>query len=332
MYPDGRPHCRTRLDAQDYGVIFRHGHGPDGCDRLGAREPSAVEAGGVVHLFYDGAGPDGWLACRADSRDLQHWNRSGSILELGPPESDDRATASSPWVVEQAGRWHMFYVGSRHASAAPDHIPVLPYVTCKAVSDSLDGPWSKQPQVVPFRPVPDTYFAETASPGYILEHDGRYLQYFSAAFTGSGSLYRTLGLARTRDLNGGWMVGAAPILPADEQIENSSIYFEPENETWFLFTNHVGIDDEGTEYTDAIWVYWTKDPLQWYPDKKAVVLDGRNCNWSGRCVGMPSVVPHNGRLALFYDAPGGDSISHMHRDIGLAWLDLPLRVPAETEP
>jgi len=32
-------------------------------------------------------------------------------------------------------------------------------------------------------------------------------------------------------------------------------------------------------------------------------------------------------LAIFYDAPGGDSTSHMRRHVGLAWLDLPLRVP-----
>jgi hypothetical protein len=32
-------------------------------------------------------------------------------------------------------------------------------------------------------------------------------------------------------------------------------------------------------------------------------------------------------LAVLYDAPGGESISHMKRDIGLAWLDLPLAPP-----
>ena len=33
--------------------------------------------------------------------------------------------------------------------------------------------------------------------------------------------------------------------------------------------------------------------------------------------------------ALFYDAPGGDSTSHMKRDIGLAWLGLPLVTPSK---
>jgi hypothetical protein len=39
---------------------------------------------------------------------------------------------------------------------------------------------------------------------------------------------------------------------------------------------------------------------------------------------MPSVIKVGNRLAMFHDAPGGDSTSHMRRDLGLAWLDLPL--------
>ena len=54
-------------------------------------------------------------------------------------------------------------------------------------------------------------------------------------------------------------------------MENSSLYFEPANRTWFLFTNHVGLD--GFEYTDAVWVYWSKDLNHWDPAHKAVVLD-----------------------------------------------------------
>jgi hypothetical protein len=120
-----------------------------------------------------------------------------------------------------------------------------------------------------------------------------------------------------------------PVLPLEEQIENSSLYYEKSNGWWFLFTNHVGISESGHEYTDAIWVYWSKDPTTWDPDGKAVVLDGQNCTWSKKCLGMPSVVPVGNRLAMFYDAPGGRSMSHMGRDIGLAWLDLPLTPPAE---
>jgi len=42
---------------------------------------------------------------------------------------------------------------------------------------------------------------------------------------------------------------------------------------------------------------------------------------------MPSVVQVGRRPAVLYDAPGGMSVSHMKRDIGLAWLDLPLKPP-----
>lgn len=59
-----------------------------------------------------------------------------------------------------------------------------------------------------------------------------------------------------------------------------------------------------------------------------MVLDGKNCTWSRKCIGLPSVVKVDRRLAIFYDAPGGDSKSHMKRDVGLAWLNLPLQPPA----
>ena len=59
---------------------------------------------------------------------------------------------------------------------------------------------------------------------------------------------------------------------------------------------------------------------------KAVVLDGRNCTWSQKCIGLPSVVKVGNRLAVFYDAPGGNNISHLNRHVGLAWLNLPLNI------
>jgi hypothetical protein len=127
-------------------------------------------------------------------------------------------------------------------------------------------------------------------------------------------------------LNTAWTPDAQPIVPSTEQIENSSLYFEPANQTWFLFCNHIGIAGK-MEFTDAVWVYWSKDLNRWNPADKAVVLDGANCRWSRQCIGLPSVVKVGSRLAVFYDAPGGDSMSHMKRDVGLAWLNLPLNPP-----
>jgi hypothetical protein len=142
---------------------------------------------------------------------------------------------------------------------------------------------------------------------------------------------RTLGLARTRDLDGAWTLSQDPILPPAEQVENASLYHDEARGIWFLFTNHVGLEG-GLEYTDALWVYWTRDLRRWNARDKAVVLDGRNCGWSRRIVGLPSVVRQGDRLAVFYDGYGGAGMppgvkSHMNRDVGLAWLDLPIRVP-----
>jgi hypothetical protein len=89
------------------------------------------------------------------------------------------------------------------------------------------------------------------------------------------------------------------------------------------------------EYADAIWVYWTRDLTRWNSDHKAVVLDRTNGNWSKHIIGLPSVVKAGSRLAILYDGNGsakmpGGAKSHMDRDIGLAWLDLPLIAPADS--
>jgi len=305
---------------------------PNGADAGGAREASVVLHEGVYHLFYDGARPGvGWLACLATSRDLKTWERHGSVFDFGAPGAPDSHTATSPWFIQEDGLWHAFYVGCQKTTAAPDCIPHAPYVTCKAEAAQLAGPWKKRYDVVAVSAEPETYRGETASPGYLFRHAGKLWMFFSAAegelAQGAIKIKRSLGLASALHPDGPWTTLDAPILPMDEQLENSTLYYEPSNQTWFLFTNHIGINEKGEEYTDAIWVYWSKDPTQWNAANKAIVLDGQNCTWSHVCLGMPSVVPVGDRLALFYDAPRGESNSHMGRDIGLAWLDLPLTSP-----
>jgi predicted GH43/DUF377 family glycosyl hydrolase len=323
-YRDGRPAATLRLEAKDDGPILRHGQGPNRCDYLGMREAIAFEHGGTYYLHYDGAGPRGWLACLATSKDLRRWDLKGPILDFGAEGEDDAGTASSPWTIFDGKKWHMFYVGCRTTTPPPDRIPAVPYFTMKATAPSPAGPWTKQ-KVRPFLTVADTYYADTASPGQVVKHGNEYLMFFSAA--AGRPLKRTLSIARTRDLDGVWRVDAVPALPPDEQIENSALYFEPANKSWFLFTNHVGIDEIG-EYTESIWVYWSKDINKWDPSRKAIVLDERNCRWSARNIGMPSVVKVGNRLALFYDATA-QLTDNMKRDIGLAWLDLPLVPPGE---
>ena len=318
-YPDRRPAALFRLEARDQGVVFRHGGGPAACDKLGARDIWAFEWDGTYYMNYDGAGPKGWLTCLAVSRDLIHWTLRGPLLDFGAPGEDDSASASYGVTYFDGGHWHMFYLGTPHTSPAPDLIPSFPYLTLKAEGSSPAGPWTKRRDIVPFRTKPGTYYQDTASPGQVVKSGGEYLMFFSA------SMKRTIGIARTKDLDGPWTIDGTPIVPSEEQVENSSLYYEPADGTWYLFTNHVGLD--GFEYTDAVWAYWTKDLNHWDPRRKAVVLDGRNCGWSRRCIGLPSVIKVKDRLAILYDAPGGDSRSHMGRDIGLAWLDLPLVPP-----
>jgi predicted GH43/DUF377 family glycosyl hydrolase len=323
-YADGRPSAVLRLEARDRGVVLRFGDGPERCDELGAREAIVFESGGKYFLHYDGAGPKGWRACLATSPDLIEWKKQGPILEFGAEGEPDAACACSPWVHFDGSKWHMFYLGTRFVSPPPDLVPSPPYVTCKAESAAPGGPWKKRKDIVPFRTKADSYYSHTASPGDVLRHGDEYLMFFSAA-TGM-PFRRTLGIARTRDLDGPWQVDPEPIVPLAEQIENSSLYREATTGTWFLFTNHVGVDARG-EYTDAVWVYWSRDPNRWDASRKAVVLDGLNCSWSPDCIGMPSVIRVKDRLAILYDAPGGKSVDHMRRHIALAWLDLPLATP-----
>jgi len=326
-YVDNRPYSALRMNARDYGVVLRHGSGPDSCDVYGARDVWVFKAGTEYLMHYDGAGPQGWLTVRARSADLLNWEIDGPVLALGKEGEEDSKSASYGLTVSDENGWHMFYLGTQFTSPPPDRVPSLPYLTLKAHSRTPHGPWTKQPGIVPLRPAPGTYYSHSTSPGQILERNGEYLQFFSAAMLTDGAIRRTLGIARTRNLDSSWALSPEPILPLEEQIENAALYFEESNDTWFLFTNHVGWYEGEEEYTDAIWVYWSKDIERWDPAHKAVVLDGRNCKWSKRVIGLPSVIRFGDRLALFYDGAKGERKGHTRRDIGLAWMKLPLRIP-----
>ncbi len=223
----------------------------------------------------------------------------------------------------------MFYMGTPHVTPAHRFHPGLSLLTMKACARSPEGPWQKQPAVTPFRTRPGTYYSATASPGQVIRHGDTCLMFFSAST--DRPINRALGLARTKNLNGSWTVGTEPILPPGSRWKILR-FITTGDQTGFLFTNHVGVED-GLEFADAIWVYWSRDLSRWNRDHKAVVLDRRNCRWSKPIIGLPSVVKAGNRLAIFYDGnaaakmPGGVK-SHMDRDVGLAWLDLPLIPPA----
>ncbi len=331
-YPDNRPSAKFRLEARDHGVVLKHGMSPDSCDYLGARDIWVWEDKGKYYMHYDGAGPKGWLACLAVSRDLVNWERKGPILDFGISSQKDCASASYGTTYFDGKKWHMFYLGTPNVTKKPDFVPAFPYLTMKAESDSPSGPWEKRYEITPFEPKEGTYYEATTSPGQIIKNGSEYLMFFSAS-TGKPKIMRTISIARTKNLDGSWAIDAKPMLPPGEQIENSSLYFDKSSKTWFLFTNHVGLKDN-LEYTDAIWVYWSKDLNSWNPENKAVVLDASGSKWSEHIVGLPSVVQYGNRLAVFYDGnaeaemPKGVK-SHMKRDVGLAWIDLPIYLPAK---
>jgi hypothetical protein len=308
--------------ASDHGVVLRHGEGPGACDVHGARDVIVWPVDGTLYMHYDGAGPDGWRLCLATSTDGLTWTKHGPVLSLGPPGSRDSASAAYGIPFAHDGKWHLFYVGTENAGPPPGRVPAVPYYTMKAEASAPGGPWTKRPDVVPFSPQPGTYYAASASPGSIVAHDGEFLQFFSAS--AGEPLQRTLGIARTTNLDGAWTIDPDPILPATEQIENAAIYHERASGTWFLFTNHV---DPATSATDAVWVYWTTDLEVWDPARRAVVLDTTLSTWSKGVIGLPGLVEVGDRLALYYDGVAGSGREHTGRDVGLAWLPLPLTPP-----
>ncbi len=328
VYADGRPSASKRIPCQDEGIVLRYGDGQDSCDVYGAREAVVYKDGDHYYLFYDGAGNDGWKSCLAISTDLRSWTKKGAILSLGAPDKNDSKSASSPWVIKAKDGWHMFYLGTPHTSPPPYRIPSFPYLTMKARAETISGPWIKDYNTTPFTAKPGTFYSVTASPGFIVKRGDEYLQFFSGAVQDSAwRVKRTLGIARTKDLNAAWTIDPKPIVPLEEQVENSSLYYEKKRGYWLLFTNHIGLDKKGEEYTDAIWVYWSKNLDKWDASHKAIVLDSLNCSWAKGAIGMPSVIQVGEKLALLYDAPGGSSTNHMHRNIGLAWLKLPIEIP-----
>ena len=123
--------AQLRMNAKDQGLVLRHGDGPNKCDYLGAREAIIFKENDVYHLFYDGAGTK---ACLATSKDLVNWEKKGPVLDFGKDGELDSATATSPWFYQEGEYWHMFYVASPNATAAPNNIPAFPYYTMKAIS------------------------------------------------------------------------------------------------------------------------------------------------------------------------------------------------------
>lgn len=352
-----------RLNVIDQGIVLS----PDQAggvvytyDGGGIREAIINKVNDTYYMFYDGAGPNGglWRACLAKSTDLVNWTKLGKQLNTAKDdfpsggEYRDLMSASSPWVYYDNGMWYMYYLGCYLVN---NGIPSCPYQTLLATSPDITGPWSKtnykpgKSKSVSFYTIPGSWMSASASPGQVILNpkwtgpsdavNKKFLMFFSGSGSPDGTFRRSICIARTNDLAmtddydtknpAFWSVDPDPIFPPTNDIENSSIYYEPANSTYFLFTDHI----YNNAYTDAVWVYWTKDPEIWDPRNKAVVLDKTNCSWSKGTIGMPSVVKISPtKLALVYDGLKGTGTDHLNRQIGLATLNLPLIPPAMVGP
>jgi hypothetical protein len=137
------------------------------------------------------------------------------------------------------------------------------------------------------------------------ENQSKYLMIYSGSCSGE-RMWRAMGIARTNDLSktddfdkiegNFWIKDKDPIVPLEHDVENASIYFEESTGLYYLFTNHI----YNNEYTDAIWVYWTKDLDKWNPENKAIVLDASVSTWAKGAIGLPSVIKKDeNTLCLF---------------------------------
>ena len=118
-YPDGRPAPALRMDAEDHGIVLRHGDGPGQCDTLGARDVWVYEDEGTYYMHYDAAGPKGWLCSLATSKDLLTWEKEGPVLELGKAGEDDSKGACYGVTYQDGDDWHMFYLGTPNVTPPP---------------------------------------------------------------------------------------------------------------------------------------------------------------------------------------------------------------------
>ena len=252
-----------------------------------------------------------------------------------------------PLVLPGGYIWYMFYVGSR----TPGVVPGVPYTALTATSRQFESrSWIKENEkpgkskhvCIPLRE--KTFYSDTACCGFVMPNpkwkgktDGEnfhYMMFFSGASMEGDELVRTLGVARTNDLcatddydkteGNFWVVDQNPIVPPTHDIENSSVFFEEETGTYYLFTNHI---DPSNSHTDAIWVYWTKDCDNWPEENRAVVLDVSNTIGVKGAIGMPSVLRiDSNTLLMTYDGCVGCDTSHLHRDICFAKIQLPLQI------
>ena len=319
-------------------------------DGGGVREANINREGSTYYMYYDGASTFGenlWRACLATSTDLVHWTKQGKKLNAAIDDDPtgsakgyrDWRSASSPWIIKEGSTYYMFYLGCLNVFGGG--IPSSPYYTLLATSTSISGPWTKRNSAagkekhVPFY---TDALHECSAPGCVIVNpkwtgasdivNKKYLLFTCGSF--AESIVRTNDLSTTDAYDAAtpnfWTYDPQYLFPPEDCPENSSMYYEPANGYYFLFVNHIRTPQK--DYTDAAWVYWTKDIDHWDQNNKAIVIDASVSTFAKGAVGMPTVVKvDSSKLALFYDGCVGTGTGHLGRSIGLAYIKLPLQPP-----
>lgn len=329
VYDNNRPAASFKVSGvHDQGIVLKHGSAPNGEDAGGARDAFVYQANGAYYMTYDGAGPNAWNTVLAKSTDLTNWTPIGNILPLGDVGSDDQFCVCYANTSFDGSLYRMYYTTADNQSAPPYVVPNAPYGAMEATATSPEGPWTKKStgNVIPL--VPGSYHSIVATAGSTIQYGGQYMMFFSTQNAEQGT--ESVGIARSNSPDGPWTPDPTPALP-DDKIENPVVWYQASSKTYFMFIDHSALKN-GVLYTDAVWVYWTQDPNNWNGANKAVVIDGSVSTWSKYVIGIPAVQQVGDRLAVIYDgrtdpnAPTGIA-DHLQRDIGLAWLDLPIKLP-----
>ncbi|MBM7563106.1 family 43 glycosylhydrolase [Paenibacillus sacheonensis] len=309
-------------------------HGDTDADIQGAREPFLFQHEGRFYLHYDGNGTRDWGCTLAVSDDLYHWDKKGRMLQAGEEGDTDHGGACYGPTFLFDGKWYMYYVSVANTSGAPWFVPALPYRTGLATADRPDGPWTKATTNLFTLGAPGSWNEGCICAPYLVREGETFYAFYSGSNMGP-NFKRTIGLLTASSPEGPWTDSEGPILPLDENLENPSLYYEPACGLWFMFVNHVGNNEEGVEFTDAVWVYWSESLTEWNAENKAVVLDAANIPWVKQVVGLPACLVDGDKLWIAFDASDGTIHENLHghsnRDIGLSYFDLPLRSPNDKQ-
>jgi predicted GH43/DUF377 family glycosyl hydrolase len=173
-------------------------------DEHGIMPSSIVTSGDEVRLYYSGwcrlAGGAPYhnstgLAVSDDGGETFRRACPGPVLDRGPWEP---LSATSPWVLRHAARWHAFYssgIAWIDVDGKPEHVYDLHHAV------SADGIiWQRERQPA----IPQSFAEEALTrPTILRQADGSWAMWYchrgSQGFRGGGDSYR-IGLARSTDL------------------------------------------------------------------------------------------------------------------------------------